>query len=274
PPPPPPPPPVETVPYRPLPPNGAAYVMGIPDKNFLGQRQTINRGISRDEELWHFRSAWNVAALNCTDPIYEPITEAYGAFIADNKDELRRVNQRIDREYTQAADTQRDGMLAREDQMTAVYNFFALPPARARFCRAALDISNRALAAPPTDPAAFARDNFALLEEPFEVFFEEYEQYQQMSAEWDRKWGELYGATQPGWVAVQAARANGRVPSVGDDPASTLADPVTPGETVSDPDTGVNVPVVPVPESTVSQPVVEPVSRDRMEEDAQANEPQ
>jgi len=270
----PPPPPVEAVPYRPLPPNGAAYAMQIPEKNFLGRRQTINRGISQDEELWHFRSAWNVAALNCAGPQYEPITQAYSAFISDNSEELSDVNKRIERDFTEAAETRREGMLARQEQMTAVYNFFALPPARARFCRAALDISNRALAAPPEDPAIFARDNFAQLEEPFELFFEEYEKYQRLSAEWDAKWGERFGSTQPGYVAVQRARANGvPVPSVGDDPASTLATPVEPRGVATDPDTGTDVPIVPMPENVVSQPVVEPVAREKLEEDAAQNNP-
>ena len=248
--------------------------MRIPDKNFLGKRKTVNRGISQDEEVWHFRSAWNVAALNCLAPQYEPILTAYSAYIDDHADALRAVNRRIDEDYTENSDTRRDGMLAREQQMTAVYNFFALPPARARFCRAALDISNRALIAPPTDPTEFARDNFALFEEPFELFFEEYETYQEASASWDAKWGDRFGATQPGWVAVQRAMAERTpVPSVESDPAATLATPGAASQTVTDPETGGRVPVIPVPENVVSQPVVEPVAKEKLEEEAAANEP-
>ncbi|HBM71722.1 MAG TPA: hypothetical protein DD436_03650, partial [Erythrobacter sp.] len=68
PPPPPPPPVVEAVPIRPQPPGQASYVMTIPRVNSLGQRETVHLGISDDEKVWHFRSAWNVAALNCLDP--------------------------------------------------------------------------------------------------------------------------------------------------------------------------------------------------------------
>ena len=263
PPPPPPPPPVvvERTPYRPLPPGGAAYVMVIPGKNAMGQRETINLGISDDEKVWHFRSGWNVAALNCTAAQYDPILTAYSAFIKDYGKALGAVNDRIDSVYRAREGARRAGILAREEQMTAVYNFFALPPARARFCRAALDISNRYNIAPPQDAIAFAMDNFALLEEPFELFFQEYEQYQRDSAAWDAKWGDMFGPSQPGWVAVQAARASGvTIPTVESDPASTLAQPTVTAGAVTDPETGVAVPVVPVQENTVSQPVVEPVA--------------
>ena len=277
-PPPPPPPPQqrEQVPYRPLPPNGAAYVMEIPGKNFLGRRQTINRGISTDEQVWHFRSAMNVAALNCTAPQYEPILAAYSAYIADHADELRAISERIDKEYRKDADTRREGIIAREEQMTSVYNFFALPPARTRFCRAALDIANRALAAPVEDPVEFAKDNFALLEEPFEQFFEEYEAYQDASSQWDAKWGERFGETQPGWVAAQEARARrDSIPAVGiGDPSTTLAEPGAPVQTVTDPDTGAQVPIIPLPDNVVSQPVVEPVARERLEDENAAAAPQ
>ncbi|AWW74013.1 hypothetical protein CD351_06180 [Erythrobacter sp. KY5] len=235
--------------------------MNIPARNMVGQRETINRGITDDEKVWHFRSAWNVAALNCTSAQYEPVLSAYSAYIADFARPLRQVNERIDRTYRQEMGARRAGILAREEQMTAVYNFFALPPARARFCRAALDISNRYNAARPSDPAAFAIDNFALLEAPFDLFFDEYEQYQRASYEWDVKYGDMFGPSQPGWVAVQAAKANGvPVPGPTSDPSAVLANPTAAAGTVTDPETGVAVPVIPVQENVVSQPVVEPVA--------------
>ena len=235
--------------------------MEIPGKTLLGKRETVNRGISEDERVWHFRSAWNVAALNCTAAQYEPVLTAYSTYIRDHARALRQVNDRIDAEYRQEASTRREAIVAREGQMTSVYNFFALPPARARFCRAALDISTRHNIAPPEDPIAFAKDNFALFEEPFELFFEEYEQYQQMSARWDDQYGERYGASQPGWVAVQEARAQGaEVPSVDSDPEATLATPTAEAGLVTDPDTGAEVPVVPVQENFVSQPITQPIA--------------
>ena len=267
-PPPPPPPPsppvVESIPFRPLPPGGASYVMQIPGKDLFGNRLTVNGGLSDDETVWHFRSAWNVAALNCVAARYDPVLAAYSAYISDHARALRQVNDRIDAVYRSAASSRRQGIRDREAHMTSVYNFFALPPARAGFCRAALDISNRALAAPEHDPIEFAKANFDLFQEPFETFFTEYEQYQRASAEWDEEYGAEYGPSQPGWVAVQQARANGVVvPSVGgNDPASTLAAPPAPAGAVTDPATGIAVPVVPVEENFVSQPVTQPVAQD------------
>lgn len=249
PPPPPPPPPavVEAVPYRPLPPGGAHYVMDIPARGPDGRRVTINSNLSDDQLVWNLRSAWNVAALNCLAPEYEPILEGYRQFLSRGAKPLKAVNDRIEQGFNARHRVRRDAMVARDGYTTQVYNFFALPAARAGFCRAALDMSNRALAAPPTDPLTFARANFDGLMVPFEEFFHEYEAYQRASAEWDAKWGALYGASQPGWVAVQEARRSGvQVPDMA-------------VQTVVDPETGTAVPVIPVTEGVTSQPVVQPI---------------
>jgi len=260
PPPPPPPPPrvVEAVPYRPLPPGGAHYFMTIPPRGPDGRRLTVNTGLNDDHLVWHLRSAWNVAALNCLAPEYEPILDGYRAFLTNHAKPLKAVYDRIEREYAKRHKTKRAAIVERDGLVTKVYNFFALPAARAGFCRAALDMSNRALAAPPADPLTFARANFDGLLVPFETFFDEYEAYQRASAEWDAKWGAQYGASQPGWVAVQQARASGvPVPSVVDLTAQGVQ-----VQSVTDPETGVAVPVVPVNEGVTSQPVVQPITED------------
>jgi hypothetical protein len=255
PPPPPPPPVVEAVPYRPLPPGGAHYVMNLPPRGPDGRRVTVNSGVSNDHLVWHLRSAWNVAALNCLAPEYEPILEGYRGFLTKNARTLKAVNDRIEAEYLKKHKTKRAAAVARDGLVTQVYNFFALPAARAGFCRAALDMSNRALAGPASDPLTFARTNFDGLLIPFETFFDEYEAYQRASAEWDAKWGAQYGPSQPGWVVVQEARASGQpVPSVID-----LAGQGVNVQTVIDPVTGQAVPVVPVNEGVTSQPVVQPI---------------
>ena len=255
PPPPPPPPVVEAVPYRPLPPGGAHYVMDIPARGPDGKRVTVNTGVSDDQLVWHLRSAWNVAALNCLAPEYEPILEGYRGFLIKNARSLKATNDRIEAEYAKKHKTKRAANVARDGTVTQVYNFFALPAARSGFCRAALDMSNRALVSPPTDPLAFARANFDGLLVPFETFFDDYEVYQRASAEWDAKWGAQYGASQPGWVVVQQARASGApVPGIGD-----LTGQGVEMTTVIDPVTGAAVPVVPVNENVTSQPVVQPI---------------
>ncbi len=255
PPPPPPPPPspppavVEAVPYRPLPPGGAHYVMEIPARGPDGRRLTVNTALSDDQLVWNLRSAWNVAALNCLSPEYEPILQGYRTFLTRNVRPLKAVNDRIEKSYGSRHKVRRDAIVARDGYTTQVYNFFAEPAARAEFCRAALDMSNRALAAPSNDPLAFARENFEGLLAPFDKFFDEYEAYQRASAEWDAKWGEMFGASQPGWVAVQQARAG-----IATEPSQTTV------QTVIDPETGLPVPVIPVKEGVLSQPVVQPIA--------------
>jgi hypothetical protein len=259
PPPPPPPPPVEVIPIRPLPPSGATYIMAIPARGPDGRHLTPLRGLDDDQRLWYFRSGWNVAALNCIGPQFEPILTGYGKFLKDNAKTLKAVNERIDRGYRKDYPTRGAAVAAREKLMTSVYNYFALPPARAEFCQSALNIAGAAAAMPKPDGAALAAANFAQFETPFENFFTAYEQYQRDSAAWDARYGARYGASQPGYLAVQAARAVG-VPQVGvSDPASTTVQPVAQAGVVIDETTGASIPVVPVPQQGQSTPVVQPV---------------
>jgi hypothetical protein len=223
--------------------------MDIPARGPDGRRVTVNSDLSDDQLVWNLRSAWNVAALNCLSAEYDPILAGYRTFLTRNVRALKAVNDRLEQSYTSRYRVRRDAIVARDGYTTRVYNFFAEPAARAGFCRATLDMANRAAAAPPADPLSFARANFSGLLQPFEQFFDEYEVYQRVSAEWDAKWGAQYGASQPGWVAVQQARA-GRVTA----PAQPTA------QSVIDPQTGLPVPVIPVREGVTAQPVVQPIA--------------
>ena len=73
----------------------------------------------------------------------------------------------------------------------------------------ALSVASHAQAATGVDANAFAANNFAAFEAPFDNFFDAYEQYQRDSAAWDQQYGATYGPSQPGYVAVQAARGGG-----------------------------------------------------------------
>lgn len=197
---------VETVPYRPVPPSGADYVMSIPGRGADGKRLTVNSNLTDDQLVWNMRSAWNVAALNCLGSQYQPILDGYKAFLSRNAGSLKAVNDRLERSYNARHKVRRDAIVARDGYTTKVYNFFSLPPARTNFCNAALDMSKRALASPTKDVLAFSRANFDGMVAPFEQFYNDYEAYQQASAEWDAKYGAKYGPSQPGWVAVHQAR--------------------------------------------------------------------
>ena len=265
PPPPPTPPPVVVPTIRPVPPENAAAGMSIPTKDEDGKYLTANRGVTSNTALWHVRMALNVAALNCLDPQYQPILDAYSSYIKDYARPLKQVNDRIDAEYRKEYGARRTAIQARESQMTMVYNYFALPPARADFCRTALGVSQQYLASQQVDPLAFALANFSALEGPFERFFVAYEQYERESAAWDARYGERYGASQPGYVAVKNARGY-QTPQPGSDPASLSATPLQETKVI-DPDTGAQIPVAPVDETRSSVPVVQPIPNDAGNDD-------
>ena len=204
---------VETVPFRPVPPGGADYVMSIPGRGADGRRVTVNTNLTDDQLVWNLRSAWNVAALNCLGSDHQPILDGYKAFLKRHATALKGVNDRLERSYNSRHKVRRDAIVARDGYTTKVYNFFSLPPARSGFCGAALEMSQRALAAPPKDVLPFARSNFDGLVAPFDQFYAEYEAYQQAAAQWDAKYGAKYGPSQPGWVAVHQPSAGGSAPS-------------------------------------------------------------
>lgn len=258
PPPPPPPPVVQAVPYRPLPPSGAAYAMNIPRPDATGIRQTVNANLTEDEMIWHVRSGWNVAALNCTGPLYQPILDGYGSYINGNKGALSGVNSRRDGVYRERAGTRRGGIMLRETRLTSVYNYFALPPARSQFCRTMLQIAQETQTTPVTDVVMFSAQALPRMEAAFETFFTAYEQYERESAAWDSTYGARYGSSQPGYVAVQRARMSTSPDATAG--IDTLAVPPSAIGEVTDPDTGVNVPIIEVDEGFSSTPVVEPVA--------------
>lgn len=263
PPPPPPPPPVEVVPYRPIPPMGAAYVMVVPQLGPDGRRMTVVSAPSPDEKLWYFRSAWNVAALNCMGPTYQSVLEQYSAFIKKNASALRQVNSRIDASYRKDYAVARDAIKAREKTMTTVYNYYTLPPVRSSFCQAALAVAQDAMLNPKYEIAAFANTHYGALAKPFDDFFAAYETYQRNSAAWDAEYGARYGASQPGYLAAQAARRSTLLPQAGvSDPTQTTAAKVVETGTVIDQTSGAQIPVVPVGQGQTSVPVVQPVAKD------------
>lgn len=237
--------------------------MDIPAMGPDGRRITVLNSLSDDERVWYFRSAWNVAALNCTDPLYTPVLDGYSSYIKNNAKVLKQVNDRIDASYRKEYNVRRDAIKARETTMTTVYNYFALPPARGGFCTAALDVANRAAALPDLDPVVFAQANLTTMEQPFEDFFTAYEKYQRASADWDARYGSRYGSSQPGYVAVQKAQASMMVPSAGgiSDPSATTANPLAESKVI-DQTTGAQIPVVPVNPNQQSTPVVQPIPDD------------
>ncbi len=186
PPPPPPPPVVVYVPPRPTPPLGAAPTFQVPPLGPDGMRQTINSKITPLQTTWNFRSAFNVAALNCLLPEHADILIGYKAFLKAQKLGLLKANRGVDAEFRK-----RYGaafVRPREAYMTKVYNYYALPPTLNKFCDAALIVAREAKTVKPLGLAAFAQRSLASLDRVFENFYTSFDQYRADAAAWDAKY--------------------------------------------------------------------------------------
>lgn len=213
PPPAPPAPPVVVIPPRPRPPLGAQTGLVPPPADALGNRNTVNVGITSAQTTWNLRSAYNVAALNCMKLEHTDILANYKDFLRSNAKPLSAANAQIDREYRASSGAR--AIKVREAYMTRVYNFYALPPTLPAFCDAALAMSRSLKAASPPAPAATVRarsakgrakapppppgmsakqlDAFAaaqlpMLDRVFLDFYNSYDQYRADLANWQQKY--------------------------------------------------------------------------------------
>lgn len=186
--PPPAPPPVVVIPPMPVPPMGAQADMTIPPLDASGSRHTVNSGISTSQAVWNLRSAYNVAALNCLEPEYEPILAGYKRFLGVYAQPLAAANKEIDASFR----TQHKGRaatVARETYQTQVYNFFALPPVKATFCNAAMELSTELATVDAGQFNSYSFTGLAKMEAPFKAFFDTYEKYKADLAAWQTRYG-------------------------------------------------------------------------------------
>ena len=98
----------------------------MPPLGANGVRQTVNANLSPTQATWNFRSAYNVAALNCLKPEHADILVGYRAFLKSHARGLKAANRGVDDDYRK-----RFGaafIRPREAYMTQVYNYFAYPP--------------------------------------------------------------------------------------------------------------------------------------------------
>jgi len=179
----PPPPP----PAMPLPPGGAAVTMKVPAIGVDGVRVTPNRGISREENIWHLRAALNVAALNCQGPVWGEIAQNYNRYLQVHKSRLAQTNKAVDGEYVKRFPGQ-NALRVRDTAMTDLYNYFALPPVRAEFCDRSLLKSREVVALPLTALPEYSFGALADLDAVFINFFNAFEQYQRDLADWNAKY--------------------------------------------------------------------------------------
>lgn len=207
--PPPPPPIVVYIPPRPTPPLGAAPSFQVPPLGPDGLRQTISRNITPIQAVWNFRSAFNVAALNCLHPEHAGILVGYKLFLKVHKVGLLKANRGVDAEFRKSNGAA--FVRPREAYMTKVYNYYALPPTLNNFCDAALIVAREAQTVKPLELTAFSQRSLVTLDRVFENFYISFEQYRADAAAWDAKY-----APKP---VVPAAT----VPLVAPTPAPTIA---------------------------------------------------
>jgi len=206
---PPPPPPAPVVqqqytPRAPTPPFGASTLTIVPMLRADGLRETINRDIGPLETLWHVRAALNVAALSCTDPLYERLVDDYNAFISNNSASLSNANNAIIRKFQRETGA---GYKTEHDRhQTRLYNYWSFSPLRRPFCDQAVQISQRAIVTKSADLNAFAEQALPELEKPFTDFYLAYEEYQRDLQAWRVQYGDpVTGSAQPAVAAEQPA---------------------------------------------------------------------
>jgi hypothetical protein len=192
--PPPPPPPAKVViipppiPPRPLPPGGAAVNFMMPSKDLNGVWKTPNQGLSRDEALWNFRSALNVASLSCKGFSWDLITTHYNKLLVTHNTRLATTYRAVDAEYKKRYPG-KNALRVRDTSSTALYNYFALPAVRTQFCDLALVKVTEAIAVPSSALPEYGVGALADFDTLFLGFYDSYAGYQRDVAAWDMQYG-------------------------------------------------------------------------------------
>ena len=180
------------VPSRPMPPLWSGDNVTIPAMGPDGVRMTVSRNITIAQRTWNFRSAYNVAALNCRDAKYDEVLIGYRAFIRTHARGLTAANRGVDTAFRV-----RYGaafVAPREAYMTQVYNFYSYPPTLPQFCDAALLMSAAAKRVTRAQLTAFAAAELPKLDAVLLNFYNDYEKYRVDAAAWDTKWLPLLNA--------------------------------------------------------------------------------
>jgi hypothetical protein len=181
-------PPKPVIPVKPWPPGGAASSTKLPSYGADGVRVTPNRGLTRDESIWHFRAAINVAALNCQGPVWGEVAQNYNKLIVVHKARLAIANTAVDNEYRKRYPGQ-NALRVRDTRMTDLYNYFALPPVKQEFCDTALQKSREVIAVPLNAMPEYAIGGLNDFDGIFLRFYDAYAKYETDLAAWNLKYG-------------------------------------------------------------------------------------
>lgn len=174
--------------------------LAVPSRLADGSYATPNSALSAAATLWHLRAGLNVAALSCRGPQEAVLTAGYNALLRRDRAAFDAAYRTLGREH---------GDAARFDAaMTALYNYYALGPARPGLCAAAGEVLTQAAALAPDQLAAFAPGALAQVEAP----------YQRVFAEQD-----AFLANRPGPVAAGVQTVAAVTPRAATQPAPRIA---------------------------------------------------
>lgn len=177
-----------------MPPNGASDNIYLPPADTNGLRLSVNRNITTAQMVWNLRSAYNVAALNCTGPRHSDILPRYKAFLTTHAKALNFVNKKLDTEFK--AKYGQKFIAPREAYITSVYNHYALPPTLSDFCDAVMAVTRDGVAIKSAELEAFAVRSLPSIEVVFDDFYRRYEVYRNDLAIWQAQYGALVNAPQ------------------------------------------------------------------------------
>ncbi len=185
---PPPPPPEIVAPApapmaRPYPPNQAAPNLIIPLTDINGRRMTPNVDLTPEQALWQLRIGLNVAALNCRGPDEAILVANYSRFLTANRTAIARAERAVI--ATLAAQTGTNGIAARDNLSTRLYNYFAQPPVQQQFCPVATNLTALASVEPTATILPFATLRLPELDQPFVDFYAAYSRFQADYVRWE-----------------------------------------------------------------------------------------
>lgn len=156
----------------------AHIVLGLklPPKDAAGRFITANSNLGPLETMFHFRAALNVAALGCAHARDTEPRDGYNAFLRHHKAVLARANAAIDAKYRRDFGAQ--GLRLRDAKLTSLYNHFAYPAVKAKFCATTAKHLAATRAMPSQRLEAYAQGALAEIEQHFQDHFAEVEAYQ------------------------------------------------------------------------------------------------
>ncbi len=183
----------------------------VPPARDEGGYVTPNRNLSPEEKTWHVRVALNVAALGCRGAGAEALVGGYNALLTRGRAMLAETTGAMTARYRARYGTAWQARY--DDAMTKLYNFWALPPAQARFCAVAQAVMQEMEAVDAVAFPVFAAAVLPRLEEPITGFFAAFDGYRTAHEAWrTRRARAMIAAAVPA-TGAPSANATASVPA-------------------------------------------------------------